>query len=116
MAAADAWLLAAKPKGVVCMISDRCRPLPKRTIAIALALAAVAAALDAQGTDAKADWRQLAPWCAYQGAAFGNYDCSFYTFEQCMVTARGLGGYCSPNPRVAYAPYPPPRRVRRPYQ
>ena len=96
------------------MISDRCRTPHKRTIAIALALAAVAAALAAQGTDARA--QQRAPWCDYQGSAFGSYDCSYYTFEQCMATARGLGGYCSPNPRVAYAPYPPPRRVRRPYQ
>ncbi len=62
------------------------------------------------GNAAHAGW-QRAPWCAYLGGFGGNFDCSYYTFEQCMATARGLGGYCSPNPRaVAYDTSPRQRR------
>jgi hypothetical protein len=32
------------------------------------------------------------------------FDCSYYTFEQCMATARGLGNSCSPNPRAVLNP------------
>ena len=80
--------------------------------AIALGAIVGASAVDA-GNAAAAAWRQRAPWCAYLGGFGGNFDCSYYTFEQCMATARGLGGYCSPNARGAYDPYPPRRRGRR---
>jgi Protein of unknown function (DUF3551) len=46
-------------------------------------------------------WTQAAPWCANMGGGYG-FDCSYFTFAQCMATARGLGGYCSPNPRAQY--------------
>jgi hypothetical protein len=26
-------------------------------------------------------------------------DCSFHTWQQCMASARGLGGHCRQNPR-----------------
>ena len=32
---------------------------------------------------------QTAPWCAYMGGGYG-FDCSYFTFQQCMDTARGL--------------------------
>jgi hypothetical protein len=81
---------------------------------IGLALGAVlgSAVLDSR-TAAHADWRQLAPWCAYLGGFGGNFDCAYYSLEQCLATARGLGNYCVPNPRAAYAPQRPPRRIRR---
>jgi len=81
---------------------------------IALALGALAAAglLDSRHT-ATADWRQAAPWCAYMGGRDGGYDCGYYTFEQCMATARGLGGSCAPNPRVAQDPDRQWRRSRK---
>jgi hypothetical protein len=56
---------------------------------------------------------QSAPWCAFQGGRGGDYDCSYYTFEQCMATARGLGGSCAQNPRVIYGPDGQPRRPRK---
>jgi len=82
-------------------------PCCSLTIRIAVALGAVCGAglLDARGSPAHADWRQAAPWCAAMGGSFGGWDCSYYTFEQCMATARGLGNFCSPNPRAAYDPY-----------
>jgi Protein of unknown function (DUF3551) len=61
---------------------------------------------------AEAGWSQLAPWCAYLGGFGGNFDCSYHTLEQCLATARGLGGFCSPNPRVSHDPYWKPRRSR----
>jgi hypothetical protein len=36
------------------------------------------------------------PWCVYVGD--GTADCSYYTFRQCLVTARGHGS-CARNPR-----------------
>jgi Protein of unknown function (DUF3551) len=81
--------------------------------AILIGVIAGAGMLDSGQSAAAARW-QRAPWCAYLGGFGGNFDCSYYTFEQCMATARGLGGYCSPNPyAVAQEPYRKPRRVRR---
>ena len=51
---------------------------------------------------AQAAPRQAAPWCAYLGGGWG-FDCSFYTLEQCLATARGLGNQCAPNPRAAWS-------------
>lgn len=38
-------------------------------------------------------------WCAqYSGMdGDGGRNCGFVTFEQCMETIRGMGGYCEPN-------------------
>ncbi|MGZ3307973.1 MAG: DUF3551 domain-containing protein [Xanthobacteraceae bacterium] len=93
------------------MAFDRCCRLP--ALKIAAALGVVASAGLASGTAAKADWAQAAPWCANMGGRDGGWDCGYYTFDQCMATARGLGGSCAPNPRALVAPKPPPRRVRR---
>ena len=73
------------------------RPL---VLAFALALASSAQAQS-----------RVPPWCAYMGGQFG-FDCSFYTFQQCMETARGLGNSCAPNPRYQAAPRAQ-RRARR---
>ena len=92
--------------------------LDRRLLAlrIVVALGAVVGtwAFDARSA-AQADWRQLAPWCAYMGGFGGNFDCIYYTFEQCMATARGLGGYCSPNSRATNQRYQQPSRVRKQY-
>ena len=35
------------------------------------------------------------PWCAdYSG---GGTNCGFVTFEQCLLTVSGIGGFCDPN-------------------
>ena len=46
---------------------------------------------------------QYAPWCFYDSGRddSGAVTCTFYSFEQCMETARGIGGSCSPNPYPA---------------
>jgi hypothetical protein len=83
-------------------------------LAVALGAVAGAGLVDVQNA-ATAQGRRPAPWCAALGGRDGGWDCGYYTFEQCMATARGLGGYCSPNPRVAFDPYrqPPPRKTRK---
>jgi len=96
------------------MIVDYCRSRAPKMAAMVLVIAGIVG-LDAR-TDASADWRQLAPWCAYLGGRDGGYDCSYYTFEQCMATARGLGNSCAPNPRALPAPFKPPRRTYKTYR
>ena len=94
------------------MAHDHRRRLAGLNVMAALGVFAVAGLLDAQSA---AVAQQRAPWCAYLGGRDGGYDCSYYTFDQCMATARGLGNSCAPNPRVAVDPYrqPPPRKTRK---
>ena len=77
------------------------------TIVLGLMLASAASDLAQAGN-------QTAPWCASQGGRGGGFDCSFYTFEQCMATARGLGGSCAQNPVWIYGPQGPMGQQRRP--
>jgi Protein of unknown function (DUF3551) len=81
-------------------------------IALVLGVLVVASVLTS-ASGANADWRQLAPWCANMGGSYG-FDCSYFTFEQCMATARGLGNFCSPNPSLqpGSRPIRQQRRVR----
>ena len=38
------------------------------------------------------------PWCAqYGGRGGGGRNCGFVSWEQCMQTVRGMGGFCEPN-------------------
>jgi hypothetical protein len=38
------------------------------------------------------------PWCAvYGGDAGGASNCGFTTWDQCMATVSGIGGFCEPN-------------------
>jgi hypothetical protein len=42
------------------------------------------------------------PWCSQYGRPSSAHACAFSSWEQCMETVRGIGGYCYTNP------YPPP--------
>jgi Protein of unknown function (DUF3551) len=43
------------------------------------------------------------PWCSREGS--GPLICLYATFQQCLNTIRGVGGYCLQNPNyVALAP------------
>lgn len=37
-------------------------------------------------------------WCLRPYYARGDYDCRYYTYEQCQATAAGNIGYCEPSP------------------
>jgi uncharacterized protein DUF3551 len=60
------------------------------------------------------------PWCAqYGGGRGGSRNCGFWTYEQCMATLWGNGGYCEhnplfrgPQPGMIPPPYGPPGRAR----
>jgi hypothetical protein len=70
------------------------------------ALTLVAAVLiQPRSADAAPYW----PWCSQYGPDMGStHACAFSSWEQCMETVRGIGGYCYTNP------YPPPPLSARP--
>jgi len=49
------------------------------------------------------------PWCAFYTGRFSATNCGFDTYQQCLATVSGIGGYCQPNTMYA----PPPGRQRR---
>lgn len=55
------------------------------------------------------------PWCAYYGGwEGGGENCGFTTFEQCMATLSGMGGFCDRNTQYVPPPGPHPAPVQRP--
>jgi hypothetical protein len=44
------------------------------------------------------------PWCAIYDGSFGGKNCGFTTYEQCMATVSGIGGFCNLN--TMYDPPP----------
>jgi hypothetical protein len=61
------------------------------------------------GTIAEA---QNYPWCAqYSGSDDGGMNCGFVSFDQCMATVRGIGGFCIQN--NTYVPPPGPHPTTR---
>jgi hypothetical protein len=37
------------------------------------------------------------PWCAIYGTGFEGKNCGFVSFEQCLATVSGIGGFCMEN-------------------
>jgi hypothetical protein len=37
------------------------------------------------------------PWCAHYGKD-GSRNCGFVTYQQCLATISGIGGFCAENP------------------
>ena len=62
-----------------------------KTSLFALALVVVSFAA---GSGAKA---QNYPWCAFYDAGDEAIVCGFVSFEQCLATVRGIGGFCDRN-------------------
>jgi uncharacterized protein DUF3551 len=84
---------------------------------ILLFLLGVYIAAVAVGTRAEA---QNYPWCAqYSGGDMGGggTNCGFTTFQQCLDTVSGIGGFCERNTQYQPPPGPHPssRARRRPY-
>jgi len=52
------------------------------------------------------------PWCAYYGDDFGGTNCGFVSYEQCMATVTGIGGFCDRNTQYIPPPGPRPQRER----
>jgi hypothetical protein len=75
-----------------------------RSLAI-FAITAAALSLAAHATPAQA--REY-PWCARYDVWAVN--CGFTTFQQCLATISGAGGFCTPNPRAVAVNDEPRRR------
>ena len=46
---------------------------------------------------------QAAPFCSYIGSATGSFQsCAYLTWEQCLASVRGAGGFCMVNPAGAW--------------
>jgi hypothetical protein len=84
-----------------------------------LAAAAAAIALSAATLSAPrpADAAPYWPWCSQYGPRSNAHACAFASWEQCMQTVSGIGGYCYENrePPPATA-RPRPVRQRRYYR
>ena len=67
---------------------------------------AVLAGATVVGSPAQA---QNYPWCLQSSAFEGGENCGFVTWDQCMATRLGMGGFCAANPdyRAAAGPVPP---------
>jgi hypothetical protein len=55
------------------------------------------------------------PWCAYYsgGHGGGGTNCGFTTFEQCLATVSGIGGFCDRNTLYQPPPGPHPQHQAR---
>jgi len=81
-----------------------------------LLVAVTVAALSLSTGGARAD----GTWCAYYVL---HTNCGFYSFQQCIATLSGNGGFCQPNAGSAYGSAAsahgyaaqPPKRHRRNY-
>ena len=61
-------------------------------------LGTIALALLAVLGDTGASQAQTYPWCASYNDKYGSRNCGFVSFEQCLATVRGIGGFCTQNP------------------
>ena len=69
-----------------------------RLIFAGLAAAIAILAANVQSASAQAA-NPTRPYCLRDGVmGAGNWDCSYYTMDQCRATAHGNGGSCQPNP------------------
>jgi Protein of unknown function (DUF3551) len=54
------------------------------------------------------------PWCAYySGSPDGPTNCGFSTFQQCLATISGIGGFCDRNNMYQPPPGPHPQQQAR---
>ena len=59
-----------------------------------LAVLSICVGLVSMGKNAEA---QNYTWCVHYGTGFGGINCGFTTFQQCMDTVSGIGGFCMVN-------------------
>ncbi len=81
-----------------------------RHLLFLLVLLGILAGTAAIGTRAVA---QNYPWCAIYSKGGGGENCGFTTFEQCMATVSGIGGFCMQN--TQYQPSASRKVYRRRY-
>lgn len=80
-------------------------------VAVTLAAGGGRAEADPFGIWSPPSWATWYPWCAKLNIGFEQVSCAYTSFEQCMATVRGVGGFCDRN---LYPPPPgPPPRAKR---
>jgi hypothetical protein len=84
--------------------------MTKSSFAI-LILAFVALAAPMLAAPSAAEAAPYWPWCSRYATRASVESCAFATYDQCMETVRGIGGFCYTNP---YPPPPPATRWERP--
>src|SRR4029077_3343568 len=79
--------------GVASLNPGYMRERPMRILFLTLGVLVAIAAL---GTRAQA---QNYPWCAIYGGSSvgGGRNCGFTTYQQCLATVSGIGGFCQQN-------------------
>jgi Protein of unknown function (DUF3551) len=52
------------------------------------------------------------PWCAHYGTPYDDTSCGFVSYEQCMASVSGVGGFCEKNDtyKPPLAAHPPAHR------
>jgi Protein of unknown function (DUF3551) len=86
-------------------------PSPLLRAALAIAAGMVTAGLTTTGFATRAH-AQNYPWCLQSDAYEGGENCGFTSFDQCMATRHGIGGFCQVNTQyqAGVSPMPSPRR------
>ena len=72
-----------------------------------LMLLAAAAIVSADRVEAASVY----PWCAHYMMKGAPHSCGFVSFEQCLVSVRGIGGTCNRNPFHDEPPVAPRRKA-----
>jgi hypothetical protein len=67
-----------------------------RLLIFSLVLANAAVMCDADPASAQSPYSY--PWCARVGSRNGPISCYYTSYEQCMTTLSGVGGYCYHSP------------------
>jgi uncharacterized protein DUF3551 len=93
---------------------DPAMPRKEEVVMRTMATAMMAVAWLAIG--ASAGEARTYPWCATYNDTYGSRNCGFSTFQQCLATVSGIGGFCGQNPLFQPGFDPAPRRKPRRYQ
>src|ERR1700749_2328279 len=59
-----------------------------------VAIAGAGMTLTAAASSAQA---QNYPWCPHYGTPYDDTSCGFVSYEQCMASVSGIGGFCQKN-------------------
>jgi len=78
-----------------------------------LSLAALSVAVVGGPGESRAQSAYDYPWCAVYTNRSGATACYYSSYQQCMATMRGIGGYCTASPYYRGAPAREPRPPRR---
>jgi hypothetical protein len=81
-----------------------------RTMRLLLLIVAICVGFIGMERSAEA---QNYPWCAHYGTGFDGVNCGFTTYQQCMDTVSGIGGFCMLNNTYQQTPGSHPLNRRR---